>query len=158
MGSAAAYVIDEEKKDEIRKGLVSGGDEAALGLPKGETLVQLSYSVKPTAENPEPLLLFSNFNFTQCVVARPFRRYDGADFSFAEFGATSTSSPPPYIPTTLSTPPPSPLSCPVLPSHQVSASPRAPSSAVISSSLALSSRTPSTTSPFGRSTSGRVAE
>lgn len=65
MGSAAAYVMDEKKKDEIRKGLVSGGDEAALGLPQGETLVQLSYSVKPTTESPEPLLLFSNFNFTQ---------------------------------------------------------------------------------------------
>lgn len=79
MGSAAAYVMDEKKKDEIRKGLVSGGDEAALGLPKGETLVQLSYSVKPTAESPEPLLLFSNFNFTQWVIARFFLRNDGAD-------------------------------------------------------------------------------
>lgn len=65
MGSAAAYVLEEQRKDEVRKGLVGGGDEAGLGLAKGETLVQLSYSVKPTADRPEPLLLFSNFNFTQ---------------------------------------------------------------------------------------------
>lgn len=35
-------------------------------LPHGpEPLVQLSYSVRPSASRPEPLLLFSNFNYTQ---------------------------------------------------------------------------------------------
>jgi hypothetical protein len=59
--------MDEQQKDEFRKGLVEGGEASALGLAKGETLVQLSYSEKPTAAKPEPLMLFSNFNFTQCV-------------------------------------------------------------------------------------------
>ncbi|GAA5864561.1 hypothetical protein JCM8547_005580 [Rhodosporidiobolus lusitaniae] len=36
-----------------------------LGLEDGEQLVQLGYSEKPKGEKPEPLLLFSNFNFTQ---------------------------------------------------------------------------------------------
>jgi hypothetical protein len=35
-----------------------------LGLGKGEGLVQLSYSERPTTERPEPLIIFSNFNFT----------------------------------------------------------------------------------------------
>ncbi|GAA5961620.1 hypothetical protein JCM21900_002827 [Sporobolomyces salmonicolor] len=43
----------------------TAGEEGAMGLEEGETLVQLSYSEKPRLEKPEPLLLFSNFNFTQ---------------------------------------------------------------------------------------------
>lgn len=39
-----------------------------MGLQKGEGLIQLSYSEKPSKRKPEPLLVFSNFNFTQCVV------------------------------------------------------------------------------------------
>ena len=58
-------MMDEKKKEELRKGLVAGGDESALGLGSGETLIQLSHSTRPTAARPEPLLLFSNFNFAQ---------------------------------------------------------------------------------------------
>ncbi|GAA5918084.1 hypothetical protein JCM5296_006755 [Sporobolomyces johnsonii] len=43
----------------------AAGAEGAMGLEDDETLVQLSYSEKPRLEKPEPLLLFSNFNFTQ---------------------------------------------------------------------------------------------
>lgn len=38
-----------------------------MGLAQGESLVQLSYSERPTVDRPEPLLLFSNFNFTAYV-------------------------------------------------------------------------------------------
>ncbi|KAI5477773.1 regulatory protein Ral2 [Pseudohyphozyma bogoriensis] len=36
-----------------------------MGLKKGETLTQLSYSTRAPASKAEPLLIFSNFNFTQ---------------------------------------------------------------------------------------------
>ncbi|KAM0749811.1 hypothetical protein T439DRAFT_290018 [Meredithblackwellia eburnea MCA 4105] len=39
--------------------------ENDLGLGKGEGLIQLSYSQRPSSANPEPILIFSNFNFTQ---------------------------------------------------------------------------------------------
>ncbi|KAK4690668.1 hypothetical protein P7C70_g9520, partial [Phenoliferia sp. Uapishka_3] len=42
-------------------GQEDNGEEGATG----EKLVQLSYSERPTAANAEPLLIFSNFNFTQ---------------------------------------------------------------------------------------------
>ncbi|GAA5820360.1 hypothetical protein JCM11251_005592 [Rhodosporidiobolus azoricus] len=43
----------------------STSDQALkLGLEEGEQLTQLSYSEKPAKEKAEPLLLFSNFNFT----------------------------------------------------------------------------------------------
>ncbi|GAA5901105.1 hypothetical protein JCM6882_006118 [Rhodosporidiobolus microsporus] len=38
--------------------------DAKLGLEEGEQLVQQSYSEQSMGEKPEPLLLFSNFNFT----------------------------------------------------------------------------------------------
>ncbi|BGO91503.1 hypothetical protein NBRC10512_003164 [Rhodotorula toruloides] len=41
------------------------GAEKALGLNEGESLIQLSHSTIPPASDPEPLILFSNFNFTQ---------------------------------------------------------------------------------------------
>ncbi|BGP16253.1 hypothetical protein JCM10213v2_004251 [Rhodosporidiobolus nylandii] len=44
---------------------VEKGGEARLGLEEGEQRVQLGYSEMAKGEKPEPLLLFSNFNFTQ---------------------------------------------------------------------------------------------
>ena len=38
--------------------------DANLGLAPGESLSHLSYSELPTQDRPEPILVFSNFNFT----------------------------------------------------------------------------------------------
>lgn len=46
---------------------LAGEAQTGLGLGKGESLVQLSYSARPSASSPEPLIIFSNFNFTQYV-------------------------------------------------------------------------------------------
>lgn len=59
-------VLTASEEAGIRKGL-TGEDENGLGLAKGESLIQLSYSERPKAAVPEPLMIFSNFNFTQCV-------------------------------------------------------------------------------------------
>lgn len=58
-----ATPLNEARVEELRRGFLSK-DEPDLGLGQGESLHELSYSQRSTTHRPEPLLVFSNFNFT----------------------------------------------------------------------------------------------
>ncbi|GAA5992678.1 hypothetical protein JCM11641_003906 [Rhodosporidiobolus odoratus] len=68
----------------------SENEREKLGMKAGEEKIQLGYSEKPTAEQPEPLLLFSNFNFTQ--VRRDLDLLSSPLSSTSPLSATSLSS------------------------------------------------------------------
>lgn len=75
------------------------GAEKALGLNEGESLVQLSHSTFPTAPDPEPLILFSNFNFTQVrrdldLLASPLSASNPLEATSLSSSFSGTSLPP----------------------------------------------------------------
>ncbi|BGP32199.1 hypothetical protein JCM10296v2_003979 [Rhodotorula toruloides] len=90
----------DEAVDEAQRAVRSErGAEKALGLNEGESLVQLSHSTIPPASDPEPLILFSNFNFTQVrrdldLLASPLAPSNPLEATSLSSSFSGTSLPP----------------------------------------------------------------
>ncbi|GAA6019966.1 hypothetical protein JCM10207_003352 [Rhodosporidiobolus poonsookiae] len=83
--TAPSYTVVQASVSPPQEGLAP----AKLGLEENEKLTQLSYSERSVEQKPEPLLLFSNFNFTQ--VRRDLDLLD-SPLSSTPLAATSLSS------------------------------------------------------------------
>ncbi|BGO99756.1 hypothetical protein NBRC10513v2_003984 [Rhodotorula toruloides] len=90
---------DEAVDDAQRAVRGERGAEKALGLNEGESLIQLSHSTIPPASDPEPLILFSNFNFTQVrrdldLIASPLSPATPLEATSLSSSFSGTSLPP----------------------------------------------------------------